>query len=72
MRRNIPIAAAVLAGMAVATLLDFDPWVSAQQRPAEPRFAAVPTERGGQDIFGGYNVAAGWPKDLTTLPGHAE
>ena len=27
-------------------------------------FAAVPSEKGGQDVFGGYDVAA-WPKPLT-------
>ncbi len=31
--------------------------------------AAVSTERGGQDVFGAYDVAQ-WPKPLTTLPGH--
>jgi len=70
MRKGISIVAAALAGMAVATLFDFSQWVSAQQRPAAPRFAAVPGEKGGQDIFGAYEVAAGWPKDLATLPGH--
>jgi len=70
MRRGISIVAAALAGMAVATLFDFGPWTSAQQRPAAPRFAAVPGEKGGQDIFGAYEVVPGWPKDLATLPGH--
>jgi len=36
------------------------------------RFAAVPSEKGGQDIFGGYEVVPNWPKPLTSLPGHAE
>src|SRR4029079_8759353 len=31
--------------------------------------AAVSTERGGQDVFGAYDVAQ-WPKPLSTLPGH--
>src|SRR6188768_3612557 len=31
--------------------------------------AAVPTEKGGQDVFGAYDVAQ-WPKPLSTLPGH--
>jgi sugar lactone lactonase YvrE len=31
--------------------------------------AAVPSEKGGQDIFGGYNVAS-WPKPLTSIKGH--
>lgn len=45
---------------------------SAQQRTAasESKFAAVPTEKGGQDIFGPYEVDANWPKELTSLPGH--
>ena len=46
----------------------------ARRRPAqgrqEPRFAAVPTEKGGQDIFGGYEVVPNWPKPLSSLPGH--
>jgi hypothetical protein len=47
-------------------------WLSAQQRAAssEIRMAAVPGERGGQDIFGAYDVVADWPKDISTLPGH--
>ena len=69
MRKGISIIAAVLAGMALATLLDVNPWASAQQRQ-EPRFASIPTERGGQDIFGAYEPVVGWPKNLTTLPGH--
>src|SRR5262249_3483133 len=49
------------------------PYVSAQQRGAAgpTRVAAVPTEKGGQDIFGGYDVVAGWPKKLSTIPRHA-
>ncbi len=49
--------------------------VGCQRAPDEPaaaRFAAVPAEKGGQDIFGGYQVAADWPKDLATLPGHED
>jgi len=30
----------------------------------------VPAEKGGQDIFGAYDVVAGWPKKLSTNPGH--
>jgi hypothetical protein len=53
----------------VVVYLAGNPFVSAQQR-ADSRAAAVPAERGGQDIFGPYDVQADWPKDLTTLPGH--
>ena len=37
---------------------------------APTRFAAVASEKGGQDIFGAYDVAADWPKDLTSIKGH--
>src|SRR5688572_5654178 len=33
-------------------------------------FAAVPEAIGAQDISGPYEVVPGWPKDLSTLPGH--
>jgi sugar lactone lactonase YvrE len=33
-------------------------------------FAAVPGEIGAQDVSGPYQVQEGWPKDLSTLPGH--
>jgi len=33
-------------------------------------FAAVPSEVGAMDLTGPYNVARGWPKDLSTLPGN--
>ena len=36
-------------------------------RPALPRCRV---RKGGQDIFGAYDVVADWPKDLTTIPGH--
>ena len=70
MRRGLSIIAAGLAGMALATLIDVDQLASARQQPAAPRFAAVPSEKGGQDIFGPYEPVEDWPKDLTTIPGH--
>ena len=41
--------------------------VEAQQQPT--RVAAVPGEKGGQDMFGGYEPVAGWPKPLSSVPG---
>jgi DNA-binding beta-propeller fold protein YncE len=72
MRKGISVVVAALAGMAVATMFDVGQWASAQQRQngGGARFAAVPSEKGGQDIFGAYEVVADWPKDLTTIPGH--
>ena len=34
--------------------------------------SAVPGGKGGQDVFGAYNVAPNWPKPLTSLPGHGD
>jgi hypothetical protein len=33
------------------------------------RFAAVPGEKGGQDIFGGYDIVRDWPKPYNMAPG---
>jgi hypothetical protein len=40
--------------------------------PAKPGqgFVAIPRQVGGQDIFGAHDVAKGWPKDVSTLPGN--
>jgi DNA-binding beta-propeller fold protein YncE len=43
--------------------------VEGQARP-EVRVAAVPSEKGGQDIFGAYDIVADWPKPISSLPGH--
>ena len=43
---------------------------SAQSLPPGTGFAAIPSEKGGQDIFGPYDIVAGWPKDTATVPGH--
>jgi DNA-binding beta-propeller fold protein YncE len=71
MRRSV---LPILAGLAAITAwwLSDAGWLSAQSRGApEIGMAAVPGEKGGQDIFGPYDVVADWPKDLTTLPGHS-
>src|SRR5438477_11380970 len=33
-------------------------------------FVAIPGTKGGQDIFGPYDVVKGWPKDISTIPGN--
>ena len=30
----------------------------------------IPGTKGGQDMFGGYDVVKGWPKDISTIPGN--
>jgi peptidylamidoglycolate lyase len=52
-----------------ALLLASDP--TAAQRGGAG-FSAVPGLKGGQDMFGPYEVVAGWPKNISTLPDHAQ
>ena len=35
-------------------------------------FAAVPGQKGGQDVFGPYDVVHDWPKNTSTVPGHED
>ena len=64
----IPIAAAVVfaAGFVTATKLSS---VQAKEKPGAG-FAAEPGAMGVQDIFGPYQVAKGWPKNISTIPGN--
>jgi hypothetical protein len=57
------VAALVMVGGYQALLLQ-------GQTRQDTRVAAVPNEKGGQDMFGAYEPVVGWPKNLTTLPGH--
>ena len=66
MGNRLTMVCVALAGFAAGYLVN-GYGVSAQQ---QPRFAAVASEKGGQDIWGPYLPAQGWPKNLTTLPGH--
>jgi len=70
MRREVSLIAAAVVGIAVATAFDVNQWVSAQQRPAASKFAAVPGEKGGQDVWGAYEPVPNWPKDISKIPGN--
>ena len=54
----------VIAGLAAALIN-----TSAAQKSDGISYAAVQGQKGGQDIFGAYDVVAGWPRDISTLPG---
>src|SRR6266404_3089885 len=66
--------ASTVVTLAVAAAVMF--LVAGQFRPVqgqgkqEVRFAAVPSQTGGQDTFGAYDIVPDWPKPLTSLPGH--
>jgi peptidylamidoglycolate lyase len=65
MRNSFTILALGALGVGALSLSPEE--ASAQRRSA---FQAVPGEKGGQDMFGPYEVVPDWPKDISTLPGH--
>ena len=70
MRQRAPLVVTIVV-VAVFMVLVGNRLTSVEgQSRQEPRFAAVPGEKGGQDIFGGYDVVPNWPKPLSTVPGH--
>ncbi|HLF11726.1 MAG TPA: hypothetical protein VJA26_10975, partial [Gammaproteobacteria bacterium] len=55
-----------IVGLALAVNLA---WMMPQALAQGPA-PVFPGQRGGQDVFGHYEVVAGWPKPLASLPGH--
>ena len=43
--------------------------VEGQAQVQHPSFAAVPGQKGGQDIFGAYDIVQNWPKPYHQQPG---
>jgi len=58
----------------VLTIVASGSWlnrVQGQQTPPGTGFAAIPGLKGGQDIFGPYDVVRNWPKPMSdSLPNH--
>jgi DNA-binding beta-propeller fold protein YncE len=72
MNRTVTILFALSVGVAIGVtggsrLVNLS---AEAQTAATTSFSAVPDAIGEQDISGPYQVQAGWPKDLSTLPGH--
>jgi hypothetical protein len=63
------IGTAALGVVAVALFANREASVQGQAKP-DVSFAAVPGEKGGQDIWGAYEPVPNWPKPLTAIPGH--
>jgi hypothetical protein len=66
-----PLIALVIGGVFVRGIQyhDLRAQAQTQSRPAGG-FAAIPGLKGGQDMFGAYEIVKGWPKDISTLPGN--
>jgi DNA-binding beta-propeller fold protein YncE len=70
MRNRASMIVAAAAVLLTIYVVGYRP-APAQAQGQQPRFAAVPSEKGGQDIFGGYDVVKDWPKPYNTGPGRA-
>jgi len=67
----LALAAGLAAGIPLGSRLVSSPAEAEIATTTTTRsFAAVPDAIGAQDISGPYEVVEGWPKDLSTLPGH--
>src|SRR5215467_11825671 len=65
----LALAAGLAIGVAVGDRIVSAP-AGAQTETATASFSAVPGAIGAEDVSGPYEVVPGWPKDLSTLPGH--
>jgi hypothetical protein len=73
MGRTATVALALVVGLAAGIPLGgrlMSPVGGATTTTRGPAFSAVPDAIGAQDVSGPYEVVAGWPQDLSTLPGH--
>ena len=68
-RASIVVTVAAVAGVVIVLFGHRLTPVHGQARQ-EVQFAAVPAEKGGQDIFGAYEIVPNWPKPISSLPGH--
>jgi DNA-binding beta-propeller fold protein YncE len=65
----LSLGVGVVIGMAASSRL-MNPAAEAQPAALPASFSAVPGAIGAQDVSGPYEVQRGWPKDLSTIPGH--
>ena len=71
MKKRILTIAAIFGGLLVIVVLGNRMGEAEVQQPAGAGFAAVAGLKGGQDIFGPYEVVENWPKPMSeSLPGH--
>src|SRR5262245_29906284 len=66
--RKFSIVLFVMLGLTIVLVLGNE--YRALQAQARTAVAAIPGAKGGQDMFGAYEVVKGWPKDISTIPGN--
>lgn len=69
MRKRLIAILTTLATLAVGILIGSRTMSVQGQGMSTFSMAAVPNEKGGQDVFGGYTVAENWPKPISGWPG---
>ena len=67
--RKLMIISSATVLVAVVILSNSLRPVEAQQKSGMG-FAAIPGQKGGQDIFGPYDIVKDWPQNISTLPGN--
>jgi hypothetical protein len=74
MNKGVTVALALAVGLAAGVPLGgrlmSTPADEESAGTSSGAFAAVPDAIGAQDVSGPYQVQEGWPKDISTLPGH--
>src|SRR3954469_7204401 len=71
MRLTLGLMLGLIAGFLIAFVyVSQAPRSVLSQEKTGAGFVAVPGTVGGQDMFGPYDLVAGWPKDISTQPGH--
>ena len=73
MSKTVTIVLSLGVGLVLGVALGgrlLNPSAEAQGPLLPASYSAVPNAIGAEDVSGPYEVVPGWPKDLSTLPGH--
>jgi hypothetical protein len=68
-RYSVALLLLIALAVVVGVVRNRTTTVQAKEAPGAG-FAAIPGQKGGQDIFGPYEIVKDWPKDISTLPGN--
>lgn len=70
MRTRLMTLATISAGLAIGFVFHASETRLQGQAKNKTSIAAIPSEKGGWDITGPYEVVRDWPKPMSQLPGH--